>query len=117
MIESWRFPKIISYNTYKELSLTIDQIRWCFSCPVIMNGGWHLSYFGDSSFIKNKIEKSSHQEFNTESIKNINNIQQNINNSTDLFGRDNVQIIKIPIKYNTYLPPEYEKYLMKFVVA
>jgi beta-1,4-mannosyl-glycoprotein beta-1,4-N-acetylglucosaminyltransferase len=36
--------------------------------PVIQNGGWHLSYWGDVEHIQQKLASFAHQEFNTESI-------------------------------------------------
>jgi beta-1,4-mannosyl-glycoprotein beta-1,4-N-acetylglucosaminyltransferase len=111
----WDLSKIISYKKYKELSISCNAIRG-YSCLSIKNGGWHLSYFGDSTFIKNKIEAFSHQELNNDKFKNIENINKHIQNCSDLFDRYDCNITHISIKDNNYLPPEYEKYLHKFIV-
>jgi beta-1,4-mannosyl-glycoprotein beta-1,4-N-acetylglucosaminyltransferase len=81
--------------------------------PVILNGGWHLSYFGDANFIKNKIENFSHQELNTNNFTDLVKINEKINNCVDLYDR-NIEIKKINIEDNNYLPIEYNIYLTKF---
>jgi len=115
----WRSARIISYKTYSELSLCFDDIRF-YKCPIIENGGWHLSYFGDAQFIKNKIENFAHQEFNTENFTNLEKINKRLDNFSDVFDRDQYEahnpVIKISVKDNNNLPPEYEKYLQKFIV-
>jgi len=81
----------------------------------IEKGGWHLSYFGDASFIKNKIINFSHQEFNKEEIIDEKNIEDKIKTGKDLFNRNGVTIKKISIKYNNYLPTRYNEFLSKFI--
>ena len=63
MDHKWYHSKILTFKKYIELNITCDNIRF-FNCPIIHNGGWHLSYFGNEKFIKNKLENFSHQEFN-----------------------------------------------------
>ena len=63
MDHQWRLSKIISYKNYKELGLSCEQIRQERDLKVIKNSGWHLSYFGDEKFIKNKLENFGHQEY------------------------------------------------------
>jgi len=110
---NWISAKIIQYSKYKELKYTCDQIR-SFCCPQIEKGGWHLSYFGDSKFIKNKIESFSHQEYNNDNYTNETKINKHITGATDLFGRPSEPLNKIDISQNTYLPVEYDKYLTKY---
>ena len=108
--------KIISFKKYKELSLSCNSVRH-FGCQIIEKGGWHLSYFGDSKFIKNKIEQFSHQEYNNEYYTNIEKLEARVNSFSDIYDRyvGNF-IVKIPVNDNTYLPHEYEKYLSKFIL-
>ena len=56
----WYFPKILSYGVFKQNGLPCEGYRF-MNCPVIQKGGWHLSYFGDKHFIKNKIVNFAHQ--------------------------------------------------------
>jgi beta-1,4-mannosyl-glycoprotein beta-1,4-N-acetylglucosaminyltransferase len=109
----WYHPKIVSYNTYKEFNNRCETIR-NLPAVVIPNGGWHLSYFGDSTFIQNKIKEFSHQELNNETYTNLLNIEDKIKNSKDLYDR-NVSISRIEIQNNNYLPIEYKTYLSKFI--
>ena len=78
-------------------------------------GGWHLSYFGDAKTIQNKIKTFSHQELNLEKYTNLETIQQNIINQRDIFNRADCEIIKISVKDNTFLPPQWETFLAKYV--
>jgi beta-1,4-mannosyl-glycoprotein beta-1,4-N-acetylglucosaminyltransferase len=110
---NWRLCKIISYKKYKELNYTCEMIRQG-SFPSILNGGWHLSYFGDSLFIKNKIEQFAHQEYNNNNYTDLNKIEDRVNNCSDLYDRNYNKLQKISVTNNTYLPPEYNVYLTKF---
>ena len=114
--EQWYFCKIMSYkkySEYKELNMTCNDIRK-ESGYAIEKGGWHLSYFGDASFIKNKIQNFSHQEFNNSEFTNESKIEEHIKTCTDLYDRPTEELRKIDIKDNTYLPPEYDTYLTKY---
>lgn len=109
----WPLCKILSYQKYKELNITCNDIR-NKHCSPILNGGWHLSYFGDSKFIANKIQQFSHQELNNDNFTELSKIEERVKNCADLFDRINSDIEKINIKDNNYLPPEYDIYLTKY---
>jgi beta-1,4-mannosyl-glycoprotein beta-1,4-N-acetylglucosaminyltransferase len=113
----WTKAKLILYKTFCNLNMSCNDIRMSNSV-LIKNGGWHLSYFGDCSFIKNKIQNFSHQEFNNENYTNCDIIKKRIENSEDLFGRKSGcdEIIKLDENDNTYLPYNYEKYLKHFLL-
>ena len=66
---------------------------------------------------KNKIENFAHQEFNNDTYTNLDSIQSRMERSEDVYGRSYVHFRNIPINDNTYLPPEYIKYLSKFILA
>jgi len=109
----WCSCKIISYLKYKELNITCNDIRFS-SANVILNGGWHLSYFGDKHFIQNKIQHFSHQELNISRYTDLEKIEERVKNNRDLYDRADVNIQKVNIEDNTYLPIDYDKYLTKF---
>jgi len=109
----WYHPKIINYGLYNELKILCNDVRFARVLP-ISNGGWHLSYFGDNHYIKNKINNFTHQEYNNNTFTDLNHIENCINNSGDLFNR-NIPIEKIKVEDNKYLPVDYEKYLSKFI--
>lgn len=115
-INPWVYPKIISFKKYNDLAISCSDIRE-YSTSVIKNGGWHLSYFGDSNFIKNKIENFSHQEFNSDKYTSLDKIESRMSSSEDVYGRWYVKFNKVPISQNTYLPPEFRKYLSRFIVT
>jgi beta-1,4-mannosyl-glycoprotein beta-1,4-N-acetylglucosaminyltransferase len=109
----WNLSKMISYKKYKELSFSCQQIRQNMSFEIIPNAGWHLSYFGDEKFIKNKIENFGHQELNIADFTDENNILNRIKNQKDLYNRYN-PIVNVEIEDNNNLPPKYEIYLTKY---
>ena len=108
----WNLCKIITYKKYKELNISCNDIRH-INCPEILNGGWHLSYFGDKYFIQNKIKNFSHQELNNDNYTDLLKIEDRVMKSIDLYDRY-IDIEKIEIKDNKYLPPEYYTYLTKY---
>jgi len=122
--EKWYKSKVLSYAYYKyiteNLKLNCNDIRMNIQMNqpsyIIKNGGWHLSYFGNYQFIKNKIENFAHQEYNNEKITSVENIEEKINTCKDLFGRNDCYISKICVKDNLYLPPKYNVYLQNFVL-
>lgn len=78
---------------------------------VIRNGGWHLSYFGNIEFIKNKIKAFSHQEYNNDTYLDDKKIQQQIDGCGDLFFRHNEtthNFKRVHLFDNEYLPPHYQ---------
>lgn len=54
--------KMVTYEKY--ITTTPQEIRCSNPFPNLADDGWHLSYFGDKTFIKNKIKEFSHQELN-----------------------------------------------------
>jgi beta-1,4-mannosyl-glycoprotein beta-1,4-N-acetylglucosaminyltransferase len=109
----WKHPKILTYMTFKNLKLSCNSIRE-MTVPSIQNGGWHLSYFGDSKFIKNKLNTFAHQELNSDLITEK-FIEDKIKSNKDLFGRDELHITNTPIKSNPYPPLQYNIYLTSFL--
>jgi beta-1,4-mannosyl-glycoprotein beta-1,4-N-acetylglucosaminyltransferase len=109
--ETWEFLKIISFSMYKQLKSCPQTIRFQ-KCNRISNGGWHLSYFGNSDFIKNKIDNFAHQEFDNKNIT-TENIANNVSKGKDLFNR-NITLTQISIQNNNNLPPKYDTYLTKY---
>jgi beta-1,4-mannosyl-glycoprotein beta-1,4-N-acetylglucosaminyltransferase len=101
----WYFSKAFRYGWFLINDYTIDDIRmkmW----ETISNGGWHLSYFGTPSFISNKIKNFAHQEFNLDTFTKEEAIRERIKNNLDIYDR-NIQIIKLNVKLNKHLPPNY----------
>jgi beta-1,4-mannosyl-glycoprotein beta-1,4-N-acetylglucosaminyltransferase len=80
----WYHPKVVNWGTLK--SKTPDECRLTFNCQWWENGGWHLTYFGGSEMIANKLENFAHQEYNKDEFKNIDHIEKSILEGRDLFG-------------------------------
>ena len=107
MPTKWYKARILSYKAYCSLNLPCSQIRQ-FEYSFIFPGGWHLSCFGNTQFIQNKLQNFSHQEYNKEEIINLHNIEEKIKSSSDIVGRD-INLIKVPLLENKYLPPLYQQ--------
>lgn len=80
----------------------------------IPDSGWHFTSIGDTNSVRTKLESFSHQEFNTDSIKNA--LESNIKNAVkigkDLYGRQHTFCVE-PIIYQThphYLVDNQERY-------
>lgn len=104
--------KILPFFLYKQSTPHI--IRNIKTFPLMEPGGWHLSYFGDSSFIKNKIQEFSHQELNTREFTDTEAITEKIKKGKDLFDRGEL-FQTISIHENNYLPPLYQIHLTDFI--
>lgn len=102
---NWTKTKCFPFSFYKNVSNNVDKIRY-MNAPILNNGGWHLSYFGDSKFISNKIKNFSHQEYNSDQYTNEENISMRVNSGKDLFGRS-INFQHISIDQNKNLPFNY----------
>ena len=113
--EKWYHCKILTFKKYKDLNTSCESIRF-FNCKSIAMGGWHLSYFGDSHFIKNKLENFAHQEYNSEQYTDLGQIQKRMEGCVDLFNRGTCinQMHHVSIYDNEYLPPFYKTHLSSF---
>jgi beta-1,4-mannosyl-glycoprotein beta-1,4-N-acetylglucosaminyltransferase len=107
---NWTLAKVFKYGWFRNASVTCDAVRLNVPSTRIPSGGWHLSYFGDINFIKNKIKNMAHQEFNTDHFKSEEYIEHCILNNICLVGEDR-KIDYILPKDNTYLPPDVLTYL------
>ena len=116
MNEIWLHAKIITYSEYLKMAKKPSAIRLANAPLKIENGGWHLSYFGDSRFIQNKLIQFAHQEFNLPEITKLENLDERMKSGQDILGRQHVNITRIPIKNNQYLPVQYEEFLVKFIL-
>lgn len=108
----WYHPYI---GNYKSISMKKDlsKIRLSERNKIIKNGGWHLSYFGDTKFIVNKLESFAHQEFNNSNYKDISLIENSIQNNTLFWCNEKCKYVEI--QYNDNLPERYQEFLSKFI--
>jgi beta-1,4-mannosyl-glycoprotein beta-1,4-N-acetylglucosaminyltransferase len=109
----WALAKILSYGKYK--SHPYPQTIRNMQCPLILPGGWHMSYFGDTNFIQNKIQHFSHQELNKSHIISAENIENSIKNVKLYFNSNADLLYNISLSDNTYLPPRYKEFLSKYL--
>lgn len=113
--EPWVLPKMLTYGLYQTVCENKPQkVRENNTNSWIENAGWHLSYFGDTQFIQNKLNAFSHQEFNNSNYNTEDKISQRVSSGIDLFGRGYVRF-KTLTEDSELLPPMYKEYLSKFL--
>ncbi len=101
----WYHVKLLSFFKYNETN-NPEIIRHSFF-EQIQNGGWHITYYGDTQFIINKLESFSEQQDNNNKNKDINYLNKCIEDGVLHFNND--KLIHIPITTNINLP----KYFIK----
>lgn len=83
---NWYGNYIVLYEKTKNVSLTHLRNERA-SYIQIPNGGWHFSFMGGVDRVKQKIESYAHQEYNQSHL--LNQVESNINQNRDIFGRGN----------------------------
>ena len=68
----------------------------------------HFSYFWDIDFIQNKIINFAHHEYDKEEYSSLENIENSINNSIDLYGTKEIKINKLSKIDYSKLPSNVE---------
>ena len=94
-MEYWYHAKILPYLIYKQINKPEDIRTKLYIEKFILEGGWHLSYFGNV-------------EYNKKEYLDDDKIKECIENCSDLFFREGEKIIKVKIEDNDYLPKNYE---------
>ena len=112
----WTKSKIVFFETFcNNFHKSPHSVRIYSFNNTLKKGGWHLSYFGDENFIKNKIENFSHQELNVEEFTNTEKIRKRIEDKTDLYDRKNEQFKYVKLEDNDFLPPNVGGLLEKWM--
>lgn len=78
----------------------------------IQDAGWHLTYFMTPEQIKNKIESFAHVEYNTPHYTDLTRIQKCIEDSTDIYEREDHEFESVDPK--TYFPSNFLKCFSKW---
>jgi beta-1,4-mannosyl-glycoprotein beta-1,4-N-acetylglucosaminyltransferase len=114
--------KTAYHDTRARLNRTITGIRTgLYDLPIMEQAGWHLSFFGDAQFIRNKLEQYAHQEYNTPENTDTDVINRRIAECKEPFTRgaeeSNIRLYRIETKDNPRLPPMYDTLLRGFYDA
>jgi len=96
----WAHPKILNYAMCKRFR-TLTQIRFHWQAG-IRNAGWHLSFFGDVDFIKNKVESFAESVEYSEQGKSLEHLQKNYDEKVLHFNGE--KLIHVPLAGNTNVP-------------
>ena len=111
--KKWLQPKILNYDSYIKYDMKPHALtHGGGNFPIIKNGGWHFSFFGDIEFMKNKMKNcSSHNLFdNMKNLYDNDRITKQIRNCSDFLERPTDTFGYIDINNNTYLPHKYEQF-------
>jgi beta-1,4-mannosyl-glycoprotein beta-1,4-N-acetylglucosaminyltransferase len=103
--DDWYGSRMGTYGMLKHYSY--NELRKKVNEP-IQNGGWHFSFQGGAERVKNKINSYSHQELNTDEIKN--GIEDKIARGVDPFGRSDLRQVQIDNSFPQYLRDNIDKY-------
>jgi beta-1,4-mannosyl-glycoprotein beta-1,4-N-acetylglucosaminyltransferase len=102
--------KLLRYSEVKNNE--IQKMRFSMNIyPLLIEFGWHFSYFFTPEMIKNKIQAFSHQEYNDEKYINKSHIEDCIKSGKSIFYLDDNRteiITHIPVENNPNLPSNYE---------
>lgn len=80
--EPWDMPRAAPYASVRATGP--QALRMAPAASTVENAGWHLSYFGDEAFVRNKLANFAHQEFNTsEDVAKIGQRMREGRNLTD----------------------------------
>lgn len=83
--ENWFGTVSTKYKNLKGYSINHIRTPNRNNYEDIYDAGWHFTFQGGESMIKNKIESYGHQELNRDDIKSMISIR--LENSIDIFGR------------------------------
>ena len=93
--ERWQRAFVIRDSALAEVQL--DEVRrHPAGARVVLNAGWHLSYFTSVEAITRKVESFSHSEFNLPQFKQAAHIRRCLKEGVDLFGRTHEELVATP---------------------
>ena len=89
----WHCTAVLPYKLLKQKPNRLRKIimrtrRRGEVFKIIPNAGWHFTYLGGVKDIIKKLEAFSHTEFNNDTFKSQEKIEEYITTGKDLFGRD-----------------------------
>lgn len=108
-VERWQGSRICSYKMYRENNFdALRNMKTVGTC--IDNGGWHWSFLTNVEGIKTKIKSWGHSEYNSAWV--LDNIEVNVKNGEDIFGRWDSEFKKVEIdsSYPKYILDNLDKY-------
>lgn len=107
-IDTWRSNYSSSFLDYLNIEFTLTKLRLVNIGRPVLNGGWHLSYYGGVERIARKLSSFAHTELNStkSSLSRIDNLMNNqrgffSNESYSIFGSylDNYILERAPSNF------------------
>ena len=112
--DSWFGTRAATYKYMK--NTTVDDIREGtedeskITGSIITNGGWHFTYCGDDTHVKQKIDSFCDTQYNVPEITDL--VYENLKNGKDVLNRSHIRYRKVEIDDNfpEYIVNNQEKY-------
>lgn len=119
-IEVWGYTRVLTYDLFCSVFNKDAQVARMLPPTLksqvpyqdIEDAGWHLSYFGNSDFIQNKLNHFGHQEFNTPELNNKEVLSKCIEYNFNFVTRK--QIPFLALTENPNLPTDLQLLLKYF---
>lgn len=104
-LRRWYHAKLFNYNMYKKFNL-LTSIRLSNDYILIKDAGYHLSYFGDVFFIKNKVESFAESPEYSKEGKSISYLEECYKDRILHFNKE--KLIYIPLSTNDNVPLHFK---------
>lgn len=105
--QPWREAKLCRYRDLIDPQL----LRQDQTLPIIPRAGWHFSFLGGGSAVKQKLAAYSHQEHNRPEVRRRDWLDFNLKNALDLFERPfTYRFVNLDSSYPLYLRQNLTKY-------
>lgn len=112
--DKWFGTRAATYKYMKDT--TVDSIREGtedeskITGSIITNAGWHFTYCGDDSHVKQKINSFCDTQYNIPEITNL--VSDNLKNGKDVLNRTHIKYLKVDIDetFPQYIIDNQEKY-------
>jgi beta-1,4-mannosyl-glycoprotein beta-1,4-N-acetylglucosaminyltransferase len=94
----WYQPFFINISCIKN-GADLSRFRAEEKMEFVGNAGWHFSYLGGAKRMSEKISAFAHQEVNTDTLNNIEHLEESIRLGVDYLGREDWDLAFHPVDY------------------
>jgi len=101
----WYHAKLLNYYMYKKFNL-LTSIRLSYEYFTILDAGYHLTYFGDVNFIKNKIDSFAESSEYSKEGKSLDYLQECYKSGILHFNKE--KLIYVPLSTNDNVPLHFK---------
>jgi beta-1,4-mannosyl-glycoprotein beta-1,4-N-acetylglucosaminyltransferase len=109
----WNGTCMATYGSYENPQQLRNYARSHMPIPVL-NGGWHYSFMGSAEKIKEKVENIAESHLIIKEVGDVDKIQNNLDNITDLWDRTDSYATKRLVDISTNGPKCLYKFIEKY---